>query len=388
MKTAHSMMISLGGGMLKPNVSHCIEENEVHYNPWTDPRLIVKYNVNDADEPIRLYNYYVEEGKEEMWVTAALLFDKVEIDGTEVSASDLDTEEGMHQLSSGEHTVAYTLKNPTTIANSAFNYNESLTSVIIPDSVRSIGETAFSECFYLTSITIPDSVRSIGKAAFQICDSLTSATIGNGVTSIGDNAFQDCYDLISVTMGNSVITIGDNAFYQCTSLTSITIPDSVTSIGEGTFKSCTSLTSITIGNSVTNIGYYAFESCSDLPSITIPDSVTSIGESAFLYCESLDDIIIGNGVTEIKANTFDECYGIQNVTLGTGITRIGKNAFSCVFTANKLICKATIPPTVDTGNELGYFFNGIFVPAESVNVYKTASGWSDVANYIQAIPTT
>ena len=121
------------------------------------------------------------------------------------------------------------------------DFNYTVTSITIPDSVTSIGDFAFAYCNNLTSITIPDSVTSIGEYAFSRCSNLTSVTIGNSVTSIGTYAFNACYNLTSVTIPDSVTSIGSYAFIYCTSLTRITIPDSIESIGEGAFEGCTSL---------------------------------------------------------------------------------------------------------------------------------------------------
>ena len=113
----------------------------------------------------------------------------------------------------------------------------------------------------MTSVIIPNSVTSIGDAAFYTCSGLTSVTIPNSVTSIGDDAFYYCRGLTSVTIPDSVTSIGDYAFYECSGLTSVTIPNSVTSIGERTFAYCRGLTSVTIGDSVTSIGEKAFSDC-------------------------------------------------------------------------------------------------------------------------------
>ena len=110
--------------------------------------------------------------------------------------------------------------------------NSKITSVEIPDNVKSIGNGAFALCSSLTSVTIPDSVTSIGSAAFRTCERLKSVTIPDSVTYIGDNAFTCCYELTSVTISNSVTSIGDGAFYDCKGLKSVTIPDSVTSISK------------------------------------------------------------------------------------------------------------------------------------------------------------
>ena len=93
----------------------------------------------------------------------------------------------------------------------------------------------------LTSIVIPNSVTSIGYGAFEGCTGLTSVTIPNSVTSIGNQAFDGCSGLTSIIIGNSVTSIGISAFSRCSGLTSITIPNSVTSIGERAFIHCISI---------------------------------------------------------------------------------------------------------------------------------------------------
>ena len=135
----------------------------------------------------------------------------------------------------------------TTIGYAAFgcdtaHYN--LKTVVIPNSVKTIGDFAFNYCAGLQNIVIPDSVTTIGECAFQLCESLTSVVIPDSVTNIGDEAFRDCTSLASVTIPNSITSIGDLAFASCTSLTSVTIPNSITSIGDWAFASCTSLTRI------------------------------------------------------------------------------------------------------------------------------------------------
>jgi hypothetical protein len=118
--------------------------------------------------------------------------------------------------------------------------NKGLTSIIIPNSVTSIGKLAF-DGNRLTSVTIPGSVTTIGESAF-LRNQLTSVTIPSSVTTIGNGAF--AYNqLTSITIGNSVTTIGGSAFLF-NQLTSVTIPGSVTTIGYGSFDG-NRLTSIT-----------------------------------------------------------------------------------------------------------------------------------------------
>ena len=151
-----------------------------------------------------------------------------------------------------------------TICDNAFDNNDKITFVIIPDSITSIGAGAFEGCASLTGVVIPNSVTSIGDSAFERCASLTSVVIPDSVISIGARAFSRCDRLTSVEIGNSVTSIGDYAFYNCDRLTSIKIQNSVTSIGISSFYNCSRLTRIVIPTSVTSIGNYAFSSCDKL----------------------------------------------------------------------------------------------------------------------------
>ncbi len=127
---------------------------------------------------------------------------------------------------------------PEGITNISSNFAScaSLTSVTIPNSVMSIGESAFSGCSGLTSVIIPNSVTSIGSRAFSNCTGLTSVVIGNGVTSIGENAFSGCKNVETVVFGSAVETIGASAFSGCQSIYEMTIyATKVPTVQENTF---------------------------------------------------------------------------------------------------------------------------------------------------------
>lgn len=105
-------------------------------------------------------------------------------------------------------------------------------------------------------------------------------------------------------------------------------------------------------------------SLTHLVAVEIGDCVTSIGNYVFQSCNKLTSITIGSGVTSIGNWAFKNCSGLTSVTV-----------------------KATTPPTL--GSIAFYYTNScpIYVPSESVETYKSASGWSDYASRIQAIPT-
>ncbi len=267
-------------------------------------------------------------------------------------------------------------KNVEIICGYAFRFC-SLKSVVIPDSVTSIGGYAFSDCDSLTSITIPDSVTSIGSYVFAYCDSLTSITIPDSVTSIGDDAFYNtAYYNNSNNWENDVLYIGKhlikaktsisgtysvkqgtltiaiNAFYNCDSITSVTIGNSVTSIGNYAFRGCSSLTSVTIGNGVTSIGYYAFYNTAYYNNssnwengvlyigkhlidaketisgaYTIKQGTLTIAGRTFSGCDSLTSITIPDSVTSIGNYAFEYCSSLTSITIPASVTSIGDDAF-------------------------------------------------------------
>ena len=169
-----------------------------------------------------------------------------------------------------------------TSVGSGFSGKTGVTSIFLPNSVTSIGNSAFTQCKSLSSIDIPSGVTSIGNQAFHTCSAMTSIDIPSGVTSIGENAFQQCYSLTSVTIPSGVTSISRGVFYMCSGLTSINIPSGVTSIGINSFGYCSGFELITIPSGVTSIGRGAFEGCTSLTAITCnPTTPPTLGSAAF-----------------------------------------------------------------------------------------------------------
>ena len=194
---------------------------------------------------------------------------------------------------------------------------------------------------------------------------MANSKIYLGSTNIG-SLFQGADD-ISIYLGeNKVYPLGEPTFKwkatysdshvesaQCDSSSAITS-------GEITKEN---LVSVEIGDCVTSIGEWAF-STYGVTSVTIPDTVISIGEGAFFSCGSLTSIDIPSGVTSIASMAFQFCSSLTSITVN-----------------------ATTPPQLGYG-EFDESTCPIYVPCESVDAYKSASGWSNYASRIQAIPST
>jgi hypothetical protein len=198
------------------------------------------------------------------------------------------------------------------IGNFAF-YRNWLKDVVIGNGVTIIGDSAFDEN-QLKSVVIPSSVKTIGNRAFAI-NWLTSVVIPDGVTTIGNQAFSG-NQLTNVVIPGSVKTI-ESGMFAANQLTSVTIPGSVKTIRDNAF-SMNQLTSIVIPDSVTIIGYGAFRG-NPLTSVTIPGSVKIIGDCAF-FCNQLTSVVIPDSVTTIGSLAFEgDGQNILTITIGANV---------------------------------------------------------------------
>jgi hypothetical protein len=219
--------------------------------------------------------------------------------------------------------VTYTV---TAIGEIAFGGCEGqLNSVIVPNTVTTIGESAFASSPHLSSVILPNSIESFGPGAFARCYGLTSLHLPEGITAISERMFFDCTGLSTIEIPSSVTRIEKSAF-EMSYITAIDIPESVTYIGESAFKSCTRLTSIDIPNSVTEMGPSVFYYCLELQSAHLPETLEVIPESLFERCPSLSAIDIPATVTEIGKSAF--CYtGIVEMVVPDAVQIIGDEAF-------------------------------------------------------------
>ena len=270
--------------------------------------------------------------------------------------------------------INYRLNEETKTAEVIKSYRRYEGGIEIPETVKvnevsyrvtSIGMEAFLECDSLTSIVIPNSITSIRKGAFESCRNLTSITIPDSVTRIGICAFKNCISLQKITIPDSVKSIGARAFDYCNlkqnpiqeitidELTyrllmhnhlamvvcydgdseTIDIPSKITyegvayriiSINNVAFSHCESLKEINIPNSITSIGYRAFYRCESLENIIIPDHLTDIEYEAFSGCNSLTAITIPVSVTKLEYDAFKGCKSLSTITF-QGTTAQWKN---------------------------------------------------------------
>ena len=236
-----------------------------------------------------------------------------------------------------EQKGCYSVKEGTRIiCDHAFSMCSSLTSIVISNSVVSIGDGAFFKCTSLSSIVIPDSVTSIGNGAFSYCETLINIVIPTNVTNLKGNPFYgwngrlECLSL-NFIYEHGVLFNKDKSeiiSFRNQKQESYTIPTGVMNVRFGAFLYCNSLTDIIIPNSMISIGIAAFAGCGSLNSIEIPDGVISIGNLAFYNCSSLTKIVISNSVKSIGNEAFSNCFSLSSIVIPNSVRSIEEGAFA------------------------------------------------------------
>ena len=174
----------------------------------------------------------------------------------------------------------------TQIASNAFS-SSWITGILIPDSVKIIGNEAFSECLGLEWVEMPVEMESIGYRAFYGCEYLTSIEIPEGITELKSATFQNCKALDFIILPSSLQKISDRVFKECVSLSGIQLPSNLQIISTEAFHSCKKLSTVIVEN------------------------LRELGNNAFAYCEKLNFFCIGN-VETVGNGIFTES---KNVTV-------------------------------------------------------------------------
>lgn len=198
-------------------------------------------------------------------------------------------------------------------AITSFDEFQYFTNVTIVTASGSTNATngAFYNCTSLKSIVLPNSIVTIGKAAFNGCNNLESINIPDNTTTIAAYAFNGCSKLVITSLNNVTSTL-DRAFTNADSLVSVTAPKLVSTSGtsgsqnSGTFGHCDNLEYVEFGPDFTTLGYRTVENCSKLKTLVFHSTTPpSFGTNAFRNCSALTHIYVPNGY----GNTYKSASG-------------------------------------------------------------------------------
>ena len=315
------------------------------------------------------------------------------LDIAEVNITALPTQ-AFYNSKNVEHLI---LPNTLITIGEEMFYQSDLRSVVIPTNVTTVGYSAFKRCSSLTTVTFEkeSQLKTIGGdyyyGAFSDCTALTSIEIPASVETIGNTAFSDCSSLATVTFekGSRLKTIGNNAYYRCTSLTSIEIPASVETIEKKAFMHCSSLATVTFekGSQLKTIAgdSYdgAFSDCTALTSIEIPASVETIEATAFKRCSKLATVTfekgsqlktIGGGYSSSSHfgtysdyyGAFSDCSSLTSIEIPASVETIEATAFSdCSKLATVTFEKGSQLKIIGGGYSSSYYY-GAFLGCSSL----------------------
>ena len=216
-----------------------------------------------------------------------------------------------------------TIRNGTDIPKGAFYSLDNLKTVILPDSIKNIGDEAFYYCLKLNEFELPKSIEYIGDKAFYYCQRLPDISFGNNLKHIGDSAFTDCSSLTDVTLPDHMDYIGASAFYNCSDLISAKI-GTVDWIGRSVFKGCNALKNLTLADthltpkSIKEDDYHA-----DVPGDLL---FGRDNNGDYTSTESLETITITHD-TDIAPESFANLHA-KKINLPKETKTIGEDAFS------------------------------------------------------------
>lgn len=309
------------------------------------------------------------------------------------------------------------------VLTSAEGISEINNEVVIPSRVNNIdvieiGDGVFADNLFIKKLVIPESVKSLGNKMCYGAKNLEEVVLPNNITVIPDYAFENCSSLTNINIPTSLVQIRANAFSQ-TALKEFIAPESLKEIWLYAFKDAKELTKVELKN-VIEIGDMVFENCEKLESIVIPETLEEIGASVFGGCSSLQDIDLPNKPLALDYNTFygsayyedksnwengvlyvdnyllainsdflnvteyevkegtiaiannaflNNAKNLTKITLPEGLKLIGEKAFSSLYKLESV----NIPSSVNT---IGY---NAFASTE---IYSNPTNWSDNGLYI------
>ncbi|ELP85876.1 hypothetical protein EIN_163070 [Entamoeba invadens IP1] len=173
---------------------------------------------------------------------------------------------------------------------------------------------------------IPSGVTFLGENCFEEVD-LSTLEIPNTVKTIGEKCFCNMKNLIIVTLSTKLLSIGKSAFEGCEKLRTIKIPDTITSLHNFTFNCCCSLAEIKLSQNLEVLGELSFGNCTSLCSIELPNKIKELQKSCFIFCTSLKKIILPTQLSKIGKHCFEECNQLKTIEIPSKVERLAHFSF-------------------------------------------------------------
>ncbi len=252
----------------------------------------------------------------------------------------------------------------TEIGKDVFRGNKNIVSLVIPDSVTTLGYRMCSGCTALREVRLPSGLTVIPDEAFDGCSSPQTINFPETLKEIRSDAF--CGTALTEFIApDSLTDIFGYAFKDCAGLTTVELTN-VRKLSTGVFQNCTALESIRLPDSIVELSDHIFDGCSSLTEIYMPDNPIAVSFTVFngtayynepsnwkngvLYADgyliaangdfaSLTEYTVKEGTVVIADNAFSlvgNSPKLKKMTLPDGLYRIGKSAFSKLFAMTEI----------------------------------------------------
>lgn len=319
----------------------------------------------------------------------------------------------------------------TRIGEAAFEACTLLRNVQLQENLKVIEFGAFQGDTLLESVVLPNSVDSIGNYAFAQCRNLTAPIYNDhifarlpmsyqghyitpeGISQIAGTAFETCEGLTEVTFSSTIEEIGDMAFSYCSALTSVNLSPFIGTLKSGAFYGCSSLTTAHLGKNMQKILYNPFDHCEQFTTLTLDEenpyftldkgilyskdktrlvlcptakqialndlstTITSVAPGAMFFTTNVDSIAFPEGVT-LMGDRVLVGSSVKYIVLPSTLDSIGDYALS-IYHENfqAIVSYAQAPPKV--AGRLFVLSNTpdtLYVPFGAKEAYQNANGWS------------
>lgn len=295
------------------------------------------------------------------------------------------------------------------IGSSAFAHS-TLKRIEFGNQLEVIERNAFYDCQNLDNVVLPASLREIGEMAFIYCSSLMKISIPEGIERLNSATFKECVRLEKVELPSTLREFEDQVFSTCYALESIHIPEGVKVIPESFCYQCTSLTDIQFPNTLEEIRNGAFGLCYTLEHISLPNSLFALRNGAFTACYSLEEVEIPSSVTTLGSDIFYQNSSMRTITLGENVEILGYGSLgawevlpdnSHQWVLSDIYSLNPIPPHFEydgfarpepdffsleefTDEEKANFYASVtlHVPADALSAYQTADLWRAFSNIV------
>ena len=250
-KNRNNLVISFTGDITTADIASYSYANATKY--YFGPNVTDVVFRNDL-APVKVESLTVDKENPVLYTYGNCLYKK----GTDSSGNETNTLILAQNTKGSVSAKAGT----TDIGENAF-FNNEVSSVLLPSSVKTIGKAAFEQCKELKTISIPEALTVIGEQAFKNCIRLKTMNIASAQT-IGNNAFEGCINLSSVILPENVEIINDYVFKDCTALIGIVIPSKTQTISANAFNGCTTCNEVYIWDTAIKDTEDRFTDCANL----------------------------------------------------------------------------------------------------------------------------